>query len=67
MMTVKDVTAIAKIDASFGYNYLEAYLVIFFIYILLCSLVQGVFHLAEQGMTAYKKTALKKNTRQAFS
>jgi len=55
MMTVKDVTAIAKIDASFGYNYLEAYLVIFVIYIILCSAVQGIFHLTEQGVAAYKR------------
>lgn len=67
MMTVKDVTAIAKIDASFGYNYLEAYLVIFFLYILLCSLVQGVFYLAERGTAAYKKPALVKRTGQVYS
>ncbi len=58
MMTVKDITAIAKIDASFGYNYLEAYLVIFVIYIFLCSAVQGVFHLTEKGVAAYKKPAV---------
>ena len=40
MMTVRDITAIAKIEASFGYNYLEAYLVIFVVYIILCSAVQ---------------------------
>lgn len=67
MMTVKDVTAIAKIDASFGYNYLEAYLVIFFIYILLCSLVQGVFHLTERAAAAYKKPASVRNARRVFS
>lgn len=55
MMTVKDITAIAKIDASFGYNYLEAYLVIFFAYILLCSMVQGIFRIAEHNVAAYKK------------
>ena len=55
MMTVRDITAIAKIEASFGYNYLEAYLVIFVVYIILCSAVQGAFHLTEQGVSAYKK------------
>ena len=55
MMTVKDITAIAKIDASFGYNYLEAYLVIFFVYILLCTLVQLVFHVLERNVASYKK------------
>lgn len=57
MMTVKDITAIAKIDASFGYNYLEAYLVIFIVYIFLCSAVQGVFHLTERNAAAYKRPA----------
>lgn len=55
MMTVKDITAIAKIDASFGYNYLEAYLVIFFVYILLCTAVQGGFQLVERFVASYKK------------
>lgn len=55
MMTVKDITAIAKIDASFGYNYLEAYLVIFFAYILLCSVVQGLFLLAEHSISSYRR------------
>lgn len=55
MMTVRDITAIAKIDASFGYNYLEAYLVIFFAYILLCSLVQGVFYLTEHSVSSYRR------------
>lgn len=58
MMTVKDITAIAKIDASFGYNYLEAYLVIFVVYIFLCSAVQGAFHLTERSAAAYKKPAV---------
>lgn len=54
MMTVKDITAIAKIDASFGYNYLEAYLVIFFVYILLCTVVQLGFRLVERYVASYK-------------
>lgn len=55
MMTVKDITAIAKIDASFGYNYLEAYLVISVVYILLCTAVQLGFQLIERYMASYKK------------
>lgn len=55
MMTVKDITAIAKIDASFGYDYLEAYLVIFFVYILLCTVVQVGFQLVERYAASYKK------------
>ena len=67
MMTVKDVTAIAKIDASFGYNYLEAYLVIFFVYILLCSLVQLLFHLLEHALSSYKNTAAQRHEKNAAS
>lgn len=40
MMTVKDVTAVAKIQASYGFNYVEAYFDIFVIYIIICSVVQ---------------------------
>lgn len=54
MMTVKDITAIAKIEASYGYNYIESYLVIFFIYILVCSVTQLLFALAEKHFGSYK-------------
>lgn len=54
MMTVKDVTAVAKIEASFGYNYIESYLDIFVIYIILCSVVQYLFKLWEKKQTVYK-------------
>jgi L-cystine transport system permease protein len=43
LMTVKDVTAIARIEASYGYNYVEAYLDIFVIYILVCVATQYAF------------------------
>lgn len=43
VMTVKDITAIAKIQASYGYNYAESYLVIFVIYLILCSAIQYAF------------------------
>ena len=43
VMTVKDITAIAKIQASYGYNYAESYLVIFAIYILVCTGIQIIF------------------------
>lgn len=51
MMTVKDITAVAKIQASYGFNYIEAYLDIFVIYIIVCSLVQLLFRLAEKRFT----------------
>lgn len=54
MMTVKEVTSIAKIAASYGYNYIEAYLDILIIYIILCSLVQILFALIEKYFGSYR-------------
>lgn len=55
LMTVKDVTAIAKVQAAYGYNYIESYLDIFIIYILVCSLTQFAFSFAEHKLGAYRK------------
>ncbi len=57
MMTVKDITAIAKTEAAFGYNYIEAYLDIAVIYILLCTVLQIAFRFLEKGYE--KKWAVK--------
>ena len=54
MMTVQDITAIAKVNAAYGYNYIEAYLVIFIVYILLCTIVQMLFGATEKAMSVYK-------------
>jgi L-cystine transport system permease protein len=51
LMTVKDITAIAKIEASFGYNYIEAYTDIFVIYLIVCSAIQAVFYVVEKVQT----------------
>ena len=56
MMSVQDVTAIAKVKAAYGYNYIEAYLDICLIYIILCSAIQLLFKLIERYVSAYKKT-----------
>jgi len=48
LMTVQDITAIAKIAASYGYDYIEAYLDIFVIYLLVCSVIQCVFYVLER-------------------
>lgn len=47
LMTVKDVLAIGKIAASYGYNYIEAYLDVFVVYIIVCTIVQLVYRIAE--------------------
>ena len=55
LMTVKEVTALAKLEASYGYNYIEAYLDIFIIYIIMCTLVQLLFRSIEKYMGIYHK------------
>lgn len=57
MMTVKDITSVAKTQASYGFNYIEAYLDIFLIYIIVCSAVQFGFKFAEKRLV---KTGVKK-------
>ncbi len=53
-MTVQDITAIAKIEASFGYNYIEAYIVIYIVYIIICTAVQIGFDLIEKRVSVYR-------------
>ena len=43
VMTVKDITALAKIEASHSYQYSESYMVIFVIYLIICGLIQWIF------------------------
>ncbi|WP_207701367.1 MULTISPECIES: amino acid ABC transporter permease [Enterococcus] len=47
VMTVQDITAIARVQAAYGYHYFEAYFVIFVVYLLLCGAIQGVFSLLQ--------------------
>ena len=54
MMTVRDITAVAKIEASYGYNYVEAYLDILVIYVIICSIVQFGFKNWEKRSSTYK-------------
>ena len=53
MMTVRDITAVAKIEASYGYNYVEAYLDILVIYVIICSIVQFLFKKWERRSSTY--------------
>ena len=53
-MTVKDVLAIGKIAASYGYNYIEAYLDVFVVYIIVCTIVQLVYRIAEKRIGAFR-------------
>lgn len=48
VMTIKDITAIAKVEASYGYQYFESYLVIFILYIVICGVIQWGFNRLEK-------------------
>ena len=54
LMTVKDVLAIGKIAASYGYNYIEAYLDVFVVYIIVCTIIQIVYRIAEKRIGAFR-------------
>jgi L-cystine transport system permease protein len=54
LMTVRDITATAKIEASYGYNYIEAYFDIFLIYIIVCAVVQLLFDRMESHFAAFR-------------
>lgn len=51
---VKDILAIAKIEAAFGYTYIEAYLDVFIMYLLICSVIQILFALVEKRVSRFK-------------
>ena len=48
MMTVREITAVAKIEAAYGYNYIESYIDIFVIYIFVCLAVEFIFRKIEK-------------------
>lgn len=50
VMTIKDITSIARVEAAYGYQYFESYFVIFIIYLLICGLIQLLFTLAEKRL-----------------
>lgn len=57
VMTIKDITAIARVEASYGYQYFESYFVIFLQYILICGLIQWGFYVLEKGYEKKEKRA----------
>ena len=54
LMTVKGIMAVGKIAASYGYNYIEAYLDVFVVYLVLCTIVQLLFAAAERRVGAFR-------------
>lgn len=55
MMGVKEITSIARTAAAYGYNYIEAYLDIFFVYLMLCTIVQLLYKGVEKKLSRYKQ------------
>ena len=55
MMGVKEITSIARTAAAYGYDYIEAYLDVFFVYLVLCTVVQLIFKGIEKRISVYKQ------------
>jgi L-cystine transport system permease protein len=54
IMTVQDIMARAKVAASIGYQYLEAYVDVLIIYVVICLAVENLFHLMEKKLRVFK-------------
>lgn len=53
-MSLQEITLRAKVAANVGYNYVEAYIDIFLVYLILCSLVEYLFKVYEKRLSKYK-------------
>lgn len=53
-MSLQEITLKAQMAANVGYNYVEAYIDIFLVYLILCSLVEYLFKLYEKRLSKYK-------------
>lgn len=53
-MTVLDIAAIAKIQAAMQLSYIEAYLDIFVLYLIIIVIIEKLFNLAEKKLKVYK-------------
>lgn len=53
-MSLPEITLNAKVAANMGYNYVEAYLDIFIIYLILCMIVEYIFKVLEKRLSKYK-------------
>lgn len=53
LMTVKDITAVAKIEAAYGYNYIEAYMDVWIVYLVLNFVLELLFKALEQRQKRY--------------
>ncbi|WHY68407.1 amino acid ABC transporter permease [Neobacillus sp. SuZ13] len=53
-LSLREITLRAQVAANAGYNYIEAYIDIFLVYLLLCSSVEYLFKLYEKRLRKYK-------------
>lgn len=56
-MSLQEITLKAKVAANANYNYVEAYIDIFLVYLMLCSLVEYLFKRYEKHLRKYKTVA----------
>ena len=56
-ISLKEITLRAKVEANVGYNYLEAYIDIFFVYLIVCLIVETLFKLYEKRLKRFKYVA----------
>lgn len=53
-ISLQEITLKAKVAANVGYNYVEAYLDIFLVYLILCMVVEYLFKLYEKRLKRFK-------------
>ncbi|MDR3164088.1 MAG: amino acid ABC transporter permease [Synergistaceae bacterium] len=54
LMAILDITGRARLAAAMGYKYLEAYVVIFLVYLTVCGILEQVFKLLEQRLVRFR-------------
>lgn len=53
-LSLQEITLKAKVAANVGYNYVEAYIDIFIVYLIVCSVVEYGFKLYEKRLSRYQ-------------
>jgi L-cystine transport system permease protein len=54
LMTILDITGRARLAAAMGYKYLEAYTVIFLVYLIVCGILEQIFKVIEKKLTCFR-------------
>ncbi|XHU80713.1 amino acid ABC transporter permease [Peribacillus simplex] len=57
-LSLQEITLKAKVAANVGYNYVEAYIDIFLVYLILCSLVEYLFKRYEKRVSRFKAVSI---------